>query len=96
MAMVGINGSPGVRNCIPNLFCGCLEIIKSTNMMEIKRNVKKSPNKVPLNPIASIKSMKNIHPYIMPTNFVTYMPVSVVAGPGFIQGYNPGHKYEYS
>jgi hypothetical protein len=112
MAMVGMNGSPGVRNARAYRFCGCLEITRRMKMMERMRKMKINPKKEPLKPMASITSMKKIHKYMRPTSFVTNMPandsrdelganevklchfspLSSVAGPGLVQGKNPGHK----
>lgn len=79
MAIVGINGSPGVRNASAYRFCGCLEITRSMKMMERTRKMKIKPKKEPLKPIASITSMKKIHKYMRPTSFVTNIPENDLA-----------------
>ena len=96
IAMVGMNGSPGVRNARAYLFWGCLEITSSITIIPITSAVISKPTNVPVNPIAAIRSKKKISTYITPTSFVTYIPLSWVAGPALIQGKKPGHKYEYS
>ena len=80
MAMVGINGSPGVRNASAYRFCGCLEITRSMKTMERMRKMKINPKKEPLKPMASITSMKNMHKNMRPTSFVTNMPENDLLG----------------
>lgn len=74
MAIVGINGSPGVRNASAYRFCGCRDITSRMKMMESIRNVKISAKNEPLKPMASRRSRKKIQMYINPTSFVTNMP----------------------
>ena len=74
MAMVGMKGSPGVKNASAYRFCGCLEMTRRMKSMESMRKININPKNEPLKPIASIKSMKKIHKYIRPTSLVTNMP----------------------
>lgn len=75
--MVGITGSPGVRNAREFRFEGCLEMTRSINNIDSIRKMKIKLKNDPLNPIASIKSMKKMHMYIKPTSFVTNIPKTV-------------------
>lgn len=74
MAIVGINGSPGVKNESAYRFWGCLDMTSRMKIMETSRKVKIKPKNDPVNPTASIKSMKNIQMYINPTSLVTNIP----------------------
>lgn len=74
MAMVGIKGSPGVKNASAYRFCGCRDIQRSINIMERTRKMKIKMKNEPLKPTASMTSMKKIHKYMRPTSFVTNIP----------------------
>lgn len=74
MAIVGMNGSPGVRNASAYRFCGCRDITRRIKIMESMRKVKINAKNEPLKPIASRRSRKKIQMYINPTSFVTNMP----------------------
>jgi hypothetical protein len=75
MAMVGMNGSPGVKNANAYRFWGCLEITSKMKIILRMRKMKISPKNEPLKPIANMTSMKKMQIYIRPTSFVTNIPV---------------------
>jgi hypothetical protein len=82
IAMVGINGSPGVKNARACRLDGCLEITSRMKMMDMIRNMNIKEKNDPLNPIASIKSMENIQMYIKPTSLVTNIPTKTLVSKG--------------
>lgn len=74
MAMVGMNGSPGVRNANAYRFCGCREITRRMKIILRMRKMKISPKNDPVKPMASMTSMKNMQMYMRPTSLVTNIP----------------------
>jgi hypothetical protein len=77
MAIVGMNGSPGVRNASAYRFCGCRDITRRMKIIESTRKVKINPKNEPLKPIASSRSRKKMQMYINPTSFVTNIPAGI-------------------
>lgn len=74
MAMVGIQGSPGVRKARAYRLEGCLEMTSRMKMMERIRKMKIRLKKDPLKPMASMTSITKMHRNINPTSFVTNIP----------------------
>lgn len=74
IAIVGMKGSPGVRNASACRFDGCRDITSRMNMIDRTRKINIKVKNDPVNPIASITSMLKIQMYMSPTSLVTNIP----------------------